>query len=925
MLQTAIYLSCLASAIIWCYRQDVSWPRVCASLACIAVTWCYIVRFMLQHEGSNPFDAAYADVIWPVDGGSNWGWTQQLLCWAIVAMVWSHEAPIAYQVFGVFGAMSASFFVYRPPKSPAPSVPLTYVLAALVGFICTWMLRGTTTLSALSWWLWALHAALLVPKVLPGGRRVDLCVVYPLLAGLSLVTHLAAPSSPWPRSDCCISITVDLAACSAITLLLVQAECGQVSLTVLAGLLAPVVSPGCILAITAASRVGLQRYLNTQLQQAVARRLHARGAVSTNGNCNRVPSSAAWTNLGYWKDAQPPHFAQACEALAQLVGKAVLRSGDRALCVGCGGGEELRLFHEAHSLASTTGLDADAAAARRFARAPDAPREVRLVHGLAEDMASLPGFRRGDFDVILAVDSIYHCDKARFFADCAKLLPCGGRVAVTDVVLAEGAPFWVPLVLQAMNIPAANHWSKEKYQGELLRAGLEIHSWLSLEPHVLSHWFPKALCKYLDYVLVTAEVGTSAARPTAAVVGSGMSGCVTAWLLAETHDVTVFEAGQAVNLSGRALNIDGIEVDVPLRMIAPHYYSEMVRLIAKVGVPTKPARFDVCMYDAVRTLFITHADCWRTCIERARHLGTLLRLTLAILLAPPGAAITFGAYMKYHGLADSEVYRIFILPQLSWMLSCDLAMVEGYPATAVVAFIRSINPLLAFAKGIVRVYPCCKVLEEALLAGAKVKVNQCIGPIGEDCSICGEVFDAVVIATEAAAVPEILGKRPWAAVFADVRYHPSSVVLHTDRSLMPPRREDWRVLNVRVAEGEPAAELSVWMNAYFGDLQAAEGGNELGPFKSDVFQTWGPHRRPQEGTLIRESQFQRVTHGVESVRLQRVVAELQGTEGFYFAGSYAVHGLGLLEEATRSAQAAVAAVRRDRARRRLHGGADAKC
>ena len=43
--------------------------------------------------GLNLFDVAYADVIWGGANG-NWGYTQQLLCWAIVATVWTLEAPI---------------------------------------------------------------------------------------------------------------------------------------------------------------------------------------------------------------------------------------------------------------------------------------------------------------------------------------------------------------------------------------------------------------------------------------------------------------------------------------------------------------------------------------------------------------------------------------------------------------------------------------------------------------------------------------------------------------------------------------------------------------------------------------------------------------------------------------------------------------
>ena len=46
-----------------------------------------------KFRGLNLFDVAYADVIWGGADG-NWGYTQQLLCWAIVATVWTLEAPI---------------------------------------------------------------------------------------------------------------------------------------------------------------------------------------------------------------------------------------------------------------------------------------------------------------------------------------------------------------------------------------------------------------------------------------------------------------------------------------------------------------------------------------------------------------------------------------------------------------------------------------------------------------------------------------------------------------------------------------------------------------------------------------------------------------------------------------------------------------
>ena len=59
------------------------------------------------------------------------------------------------------------------------------------------------------------------------------------------------------------------------------------------------------------------------------------------------------------------------------------------------------------------------------------------------------------------------------------------------------------------------------------------------------------------------------------------------------------------------------------------------------------------------------------------------------------------------------------------------------------------------------------------------------------------------MATEARAVSTVLRQAP--AVFAEVEYQPSSIVLHNDVSLMPPRRSDWQTLNVAQEPGHPSA------------------------------------------------------------------------------------------------------------------------
>ncbi|CAK0844510.1 unnamed protein product [Prorocentrum cordatum] len=102
------YFVVLLLAAQHCYRSAPSAARAGLSLACVAVTWFYIVRFMVTYDGPmNSFDAAYADVIWGGADG-NWAITQTLLSWAVVATVWAADSSIFYTLFGVLGAMKLS-------------------------------------------------------------------------------------------------------------------------------------------------------------------------------------------------------------------------------------------------------------------------------------------------------------------------------------------------------------------------------------------------------------------------------------------------------------------------------------------------------------------------------------------------------------------------------------------------------------------------------------------------------------------------------------------------------------------------------------------------------------------------------------------------------------------------------------------------
>src|SRR4051794_9079947 len=89
----------------------------------------------------------------------------------------------------------------------------------------------------------------------------------------------------------------------------------------------------------------------------------------------------------------------------------------------------------------------------------------------------------------------------------------------------------------------------------------------------------------------------AAARPTAAVVGGGVSGLAAADLLQRTHHVTLFEAES--RLGGHAHTHDvpvgdaTVPVDSGFIVLNDRTYPSLQRLFAELGVATRPTEMSM--------------------------------------------------------------------------------------------------------------------------------------------------------------------------------------------------------------------------------------------------------------------------------------------------------------------------------------------
>jgi predicted NAD/FAD-binding protein len=407
-----------------------------------------------------------------------------------------------------------------------------------------------------------------------------------------------------------------------------------------------------------------------------------------------------------------------------------------------------------------------------------------------------------------------------------------------------------------------------------------------------------------------------AQRPTAAVVGSGLSGLVAAHLLSRTHEVTVFEARKEPGFAGwEAKLCNGAVVDIPLRMIEHNYWKNLIEFCNKLGVPMTSTNFTVSLYGESDQHFLNVRNS-----SQVFNIFQNLKWYFGLIIA----AVRLGCCQSQHGeslgdfacrlgLSESDFYKIGVRRHFSWILSCTYQMVDSYPLHLVQQFFEAIlGNFYKTSQPTLRIYPSVRRLQDTLMKGRSIQTNCPVSPFGASRAINGDLFDVVLIATEANAVSKVL-PREWTKFFDEFQYHPSHVIVHRDASLMPGRKEDWRALNICDDVEGKACQITVWVNAYYDSV-------DLG---GDVFETVNPRHQPKQDLIIRECHLQRVVHTKASAELQNKIAMAQGREGFYFCGAYAVEGLGLLEQALCSAQLAVEAVHRDMraSQRHPNGGA----
>ena len=415
----------------------------------------------------------------------------------------------------------------------------------------------------------------------------------------------------------------------------------------------------------------------------------------------------------------------------------------------------------------------------------------------------------------------------------------------------------------------------------------------------------------------------NANRKRIAVVGSGISGLSAAWLLAQRHAVTLYEA--APRLGGHTntvdVTLDGVThpVDTGFLVFNHKTYPNLTALFDHLGVDSVESEMSFAVSlespalewagSSLATVFGQKRNLVRP--EFWRMLADILRFnreSVDWLQRHADDGMTLRAFLAAgnYSRAFSDWY---LLPMAAAIWSCPAGQMLDYPLATFVRFCHNHGLLQVFdrpawrtVKGGGREYvnKLAAGIEDIRLATPVRRVFRTPRGIlvAHDREV--EEFDHVVLACHSDQALAILDEDASPAerrALAAIRYEPNHAVLHTDAALLPRDRglwSAWNYLSRRDGPDRNPVSVSYLINR----LQPL-------PFSQPVVVTLNPQRAPAREKTIASFTYAHPIFDGPAIAAQRDLPALSGRDRVWFCGAWS--GYGFHEDGLRSGLAVAGA------------------
>lgn len=400
-----------------------------------------------------------------------------------------------------------------------------------------------------------------------------------------------------------------------------------------------------------------------------------------------------------------------------------------------------------------------------------------------------------------------------------------------------------------------------------------------------------------------------------AVIGSGIAGMTSAYLLSEGHDVVVFEANDYVgghtNTQDVSFNGHHYAVDTGFIVFNEKTYPNFVKLMKRLGVEWQNSLMSFSVQceksglefspSSLNSLFIQRRNLLRPSFYRM--LRDLLRFKKdsEALLHSDDYELTLFDFLTEKSYSQAFIEH-FIIPMGEAVWSADPVKFNEFPAHYFAQFFKNhgfLNvkdqPQWLTIKGRSRQY--IKPITQAY--ADQVRVNCPIATVRRNRdgvevtprNQAAEKFDQVVIATHSDQALTMLADPTDSEqnILGAIPYQPNHAVLHSDESLLPSKKAAWASWNYHI----PKEDIGRVAVTYDMNILQSIGAPEELCVSLNLSKAINPAK------TYREMHYHHPVYDPYSLAARKSHSEINGIHRTYYAGAY--WGYGFHEDGVNSA------------------------
>lgn len=392
-----------------------------------------------------------------------------------------------------------------------------------------------------------------------------------------------------------------------------------------------------------------------------------------------------------------------------------------------------------------------------------------------------------------------------------------------------------------------------------------------------------------------------------AIIGSGIAGLTSAYLLNRSHEISVFEAGDWIGGHTHTVDVqvDGqsYAVDTGFIVFNDWTYPNFIRLLSQLGVGFKATEMSFSVSDPVsgveynghnlNTLFAQRGNLLSPkFIGMVRDILRFNREALNDLNQQRIASdMTLGDYLKANGYSERFIQH-YIVPMGAAIWSMSLSDMLGFPLQFFVRFFKnhgllsvSDRPQWCVVEGGSSSYvaPLIESFKQHIrLNCAVTRVERDGDGVTLHSAAGAERFDKVVFACHSDQALALLAAptRIEQEILGALPYADNDVVLHTDIRLLPQRPLAWASWNYRL--GGPVDQPA----AVTYDMNILQGIQSATTFCVSLNQT----AAIDPSKILARYTYAHPQYSLAGMAAQARWEELLGANHSYFCGAYWANG-----------------------------------